>query len=75
MFLCVFLCLFFFCYVVVGQQETSNNNFNLKMEIFSLYTARVPAFKPFITFVKSFLLDLTGFRALVSVVSASSYEI
>ena len=32
-------------------------------------------FKPFITFAKSFILDLTVFHTLVSVVSASSYEI
>ena len=32
-------------------------------------------FKPFITFAKSSILDLAGFDTVVSVVSASSYEI
>ena len=74
------LLLFFFCYesysrVVVGHLETNSNNFSLKNDARFLCTLWVTAFKPSITFAKTFILDLTGFHALVLVVSGSSYEI
>ena len=88
-FVCVCICLcmcffsfFFFFFSVMGatpgqyQNRTlrdSSNNFNLKIDAFSLCTLWVTAFRPFITFAKSFILDLTGFHALVLVVSASSF--
>ena len=82
---CLCMCFFFFfsfSFSVMGatpgqyQNRTlrdSSNNFNLKIDAFSVCTLWVTAFRPFITFAKSFILDLTGFHALVLVVSASSF--
>ena len=39
-----------------------------KIDAFSLWTLWVTTFKRFITFVKSFILDRTGFHASVSVI-------
>ena len=45
--------------------ETSSNNFDLKKDTFLLCILWITTFKPFITYVKSFIWDLTGFLVQV----------
>ena len=70
-FFCV--CVFVFCCygsyskIVIEPYETVAIASVLKIYAFSLCTLWVTAFKPFINFAKSFILDLARFHALVLV--------